>query len=352
MAESEREDRTEAASQKRLDQAREEGRVAISREVPHLVGLGAATLMLVMLGPQLGGRVIALERFPLRLDSFDAAQAGSVLRQAMLAGLLVCGPLIAAVLVAGVSATLLQTGLVLNTKALMPDLARLDPRRGLKRIAGKDSLVQAARSVAKLAILAWICWHAIRGELPALGHAQFWSPALLADRLLRAVLHILMLLLGAQAAVVALDVLWVRHVHNRSLRMSKQEQRDEYKESEGDPHVKGRRRQLQRARAKQRMMAAIPKATVVVTNPTHYAVALVYERGGKGAPRVVAKGVDEVAARIREMAKEHRVPLVASPPLARALYRVELEAEIPAEHFQAVAEIVAYVWRLGRRAGP
>ena len=99
-------------------------------------------------------------------------------------------------------------------------------------------------------------------------------------------------------------------------------------------------------------MAAIPKATVVVTNPTHYAVALAYERGGKGAPRVVAKGVDEVAARIREMAREHRVPLVASPPLARALYRVELEAEIPAEHFQAVAEIVAYVWRLGRRAGP
>ncbi len=352
MAEAEREDRTEAASQKRLDQAREEGRVAISREVPHLVGLGAATLMLVMLGPQLGRSVIALERFPLRLDSFDAAQAGPVLRQAMLAGLLVCGPLVAAVLVAGVSATLLQTGLVLNTKALMPDLARLDPRRGLKRIAGKDSLVQAARSVAKLAILAWICWHALRGELPALGQAQFWSPALLAERLLRAVLHILMLLLGAQAAVVALDVLWVRHVHNRSLRMSKQEQRDEYKESEGDPHVKGRRRQLQRARTKQRMMAAIPKATVVVTNPTHYAVALAYERGGTGAPRVVAKGVDEVAARIREMAKEHRVPLVASPPLARALYRVELEAEIPAEHFQAVAEIVAYVWRLGRRAGP
>ena len=352
MAESEREDRTEAASQKRLDQARDEGRVAISREVPHLVGLGAATLMLVMLGPRLGRGVIALQRFPLALDGFDAAQSGQVLRQAMLAGLMVCGPLVAAVLVAGVSATLLQTGLVLNTKALMPDLARLDPRRGLKRVAGRDSLVQAARSVAKLAILGWICWHAILGELPALEGAQFWTPALLADRLLRAVLHILMLLLGAQAAVVALDVLWVRHVHNRSLRMSKQEQRDEYKETEGDPHVKGRRRQLRRARAKQRMMAAIPKATVVVTNPTHYAVALAYERGGTGAPRVVAKGVDEVAARIRERAREHRVPLVASPPLARALYRVELEAEIPAEHFQAVAEIVAYVWRLGRRAGP
>ena len=350
MAEAEREDRTEAPSQKRLDQAREEGRVAISREVPLLVGLGAATLMLTMLGPQLGRRVLALQLLPAGLDGFDAAQTGGLLRRAMLAGLMICAPLVGAVLVAGVSATLLQTGGVLNTKALLPDLARLDPRRGLKRIAGRDSLVQAARSLAKLVILGVICWHAIRGELPSLGHAAFWQPALLAERLLRAVLHILMLLLAAQSGIVALDVLWVRYSHNRSLRMSKQEQRDEFKESEGDPHVKGRRRQLQRARARQRMMAAVPTATVVVTNPTHYAVALAYERGGRGAPRVVAKGVDEVAARIREAAREHRVPLVASPPLARALYRVELEAEIPAEHFQAVAEIVAYVWRLRRRA--
>ena len=350
MAESEREDRTEAPSQKRLDQAREEGRVAISREVPLLVGLGAATLVLMMLGPQLGRRVMALQFLAAGLDGFDATRTGTVLAQATLAGVMICGPMIAAVLVAGVAATLLQTAGVLNTKALLPDLARLDPRRGLKRIGGRDTLVQAARSLAKLAILGVICWRAMRGELPALGHAPFWQPALLADRLLRAVLHILVMLLAAQGGIVALDVLWVRYQHTRSLRMSKQEQRDEHKESEGDPHVKGRRRQLQRARSRQRMMAAIPTATVVVTNPTHYAVALAYERGGRGAPRVVAKGVDEVAARIREAAREHRIPLVASPPLARALYRVELEAEIPAEHFQAVAEIVAYVWRLGRRA--
>ena len=350
MAESEHEDRTEAPSQKRLDQAREEGRVPISREVPHLVGLGAATMVLMMLGPQLGRRVMALQHLPAGLDGFDATRTGTVLAQATLTGVMICGPMIAAVLVAGVAATLLQTGGLLNTKALMPDLARLDPRRGLKRIGGKDTLVQAARSLAKLVILAVICWRAMQGELPALGHAPFWQPALLADRLVRAVLHILVLLVAAQAGIVALDILWVRYTHNKSLRMSKQEQRDEYKESEGDPHVKGRRRQMQRARARQRMMQAIPTATVVVTNPTHYAVALTYERGGKGAPRVVAKGVDEVAARIREAAREHRVPLVASPPLARALYRVELDAEIPTEHFQAVAEIVAYVWRLNRRA--
>ncbi len=348
MAESDREDRTEAASQKRLDQARGEGRVAISREVPHLVGLGAVTFVLMMLISQLGQRVMMLDRFAQRLERFDAASAGAVLRQAAVAVLMLAAPLVGAVMVAGVVATVMQTGFVLNSHALAPDLARLDPRRGLKRVAGKETLVQAARSVAKLAILAVIVWHALRAQLPALSQAMYWEPALLADRLVHTALHVLLMLLAAQAIVVGLDVAWVRWTHAKSLRMTKQEQRDEFKETEGDPHVKGRRRQLQRARAKQRMMAAIPKATVVVTNPTHYAVALAYERGGKGAPRVVAKGADEVARRIREAAREHGIPLVASPPLARALFRVELEAEIPAEHFKAVAEIVAYVWRLGR----
>ena len=349
MAESEREDRTEAASQKRIDQARQEGRVAVSREVPHLVGLGAATLVLMMLGSQFGQRIMALDRFTQRLDTFDVGSSGLVVRQAALAVLMLAGPLVGAVMFSGVAATLLQTGFVLNGHALLPDLSRLDPRRGLRRVAGKETLVQAVRSIAKLVILAAIVWHAGKGELPSLPAAMYWPPGVLADRLMRAGLHIIMMLLAAQAAVVGLDVAWVRWTHAKSLRMTKQEQRDEFKESEGDPHVKGRRRQLQRARAKQRMMAAIPQATVVVTNPTHYAVALAYDRGGKGAPRVVAKGVDEVAARIREAAREHGVPLVASPPLARALFRVELDAEIPAEHFKAVAEIVAYVWRLGRR---
>ena len=130
--------------------------------------------------------------------------------------------------------------------------------------------------------------------------------------------------------------------------MSRQDLRDEHRQSEGDPHVKGRIRQLRRQRAKRRMMDAVKTATVIITNPTHYAVALVYENGGKGAPKVVAKGVDELAARIREMALDHKVPLVANPPLARALYTVPLDGEIPREHFQVVAGIIAYVWRLKR----
>jgi flagellar biosynthetic protein FlhB len=131
--------------------------------------------------------------------------------------------------------------------------------------------------------------------------------------------------------------------------MSREEVRQEAKESDGNPHVKRRLKQIRMARARRRMLAAVPTATVIVTNPTHYAIALSYDRMKGGAPRVVAKGVDEIAARIREVATEHRVPLVSNPPLARALYRVELDAEIPAEHFKVVAEIIAYVWRLRGR---
>jgi flagellar biosynthesis protein FlhB len=141
-------------------------------------------------------------------------------------------------------------------------------------------------------------------------------------------------------------VLYVRFRHLRGLRMSRQEVREEHKELEGDPQIKARIKQIRFHRARKRMLAAVPRATVVVTNPTHYAVALAYDRARGGAPRVVAKGVDSMAARIRELAQDNRVPLVANPPLARALYRVELDTEIPAEHYKAVAEIIAYVWRL------
>ena len=181
------------------------------------------------------------------------------------------------------------------------------------------------------------------------------QPGALLDRLARGLLHLAMLVLGAQAIFAGLDLVLVRVRYARRMRMSREEQREETKETEGDPRVKARLRRLRAARARRRIMAAVPTATVVVTNPTHYAVALRYEQGKGGAPRVVAKGMDEVAARIRAIAEENRVPLVANPPLARALYTVELDREVPAEHFQAVAEVIAYVWRLSgraRRAGP
>jgi len=342
MAEGDAEDRTQAASARRLEQARERGDVPLSREVPVVAGLGAAVLVFMLAAPaglnSLGDRLARLLAEP---EGYAAA-----LHEAVWAGLALILAFVAAVLAASAAATLGQTRFLLRLGALRPDLARLDPRLGLKRLGGRETLVQAGKALLKLGILGWASWHALGGIVPDARQALFESPGALLDQLARGLLHLVMLVLGAQAVFAALDLVLVRVRYARRMMMSREEQREEAKESEGDPHVKRRLRRLRAARARRRMMAAIPTATVVVTNPTHYAVALRYDRDKGGAPRVVAKGMDEVAARIRAMAEENRVPLVANPPLARALYRVELDHEVPAEHFQAVAEVIAYVWRL------
>ncbi len=341
------EDRTEAASQRRLDRARSEGNVAVSREVPALAGLGVVTLMLSMLGSSMGHGIT--HRLVPMLDVSSRPDLAAVMMQALLAFALVAAPLVLGVLAASVAATLLQTGLVLRPETLMPDLLRLNPMRGLKRIFGMRGLVEAGKSIVKLAVLGFAAYHVMAAGVLTIGSAPMWLPDQLADHILHLILQLAMTLLGAQLVIAGADVWWVRHKHAQDLRMSKEDVRQEAKEADGNPQIKQRLRQIRMSRARKRMMAAVPTATVVVTNPTHYAIALLYDREKGGAPRVVAKGVDDVAARIREVAREHRVPLVANPPLARALYKVEVDAEIPAEHFKVVAEVIAYVWRLRGR---
>ena len=346
--EGDKEDRTQPASQRRLQQARAEGNVALSREVPGLAGLAAATLVLTLAGPQLGGafadRLAGLVSQSDSLDPLTAVKGGAI------AALLILAPFTLSLLAAAASSVLLQTGFLLKTSALTPDFSRLNPARGLSRLFGLDGLVGSGKSIVKLLIMGWAIWSAVSGALPALGGAVFWAPAMLADHVLRQVLHLMLVLLGVQTAIAGADVAWVRYRHVSKMKMTREEVKRESHENDGNPHVKGKLRQMRMVRAKRRMLAAVPTATVVVTNPTHYAIALVYDRNKPSAPRVVAKGMDEVAARIREMALDSRVPVVANPPLARALYTVELDAEIPAEHFKAVAEIIAYVWRLRSRA--
>ncbi|MBN8890820.1 MAG: hypothetical protein BGP12_15655 [Rhodospirillales bacterium 70-18] len=343
------EDRTEAASARRLDKARAEGQVPLSRELPALAVLGAAALVLMMAAPPAATR-LAL-RLALLLEQADRLNPVTALRDAALEGVRAAAPFVLAALVAGSLAVLLQTGFLFNLSALGPKLSRLDPRRGLSRVFGFAGLLEVGKSVLKVGAVGWAGWLALAGAIPQLRDAVLWDAATLADRTLRLVVQVLLAMLAAQAAIAVLDVTRARLQHARGLRMSRQELRDEHKESEGDPQIKARIRRLRLQRARRRMMAAVPKATVVVTNPTHYAVALAYDQGAAGAaPLIVAKGVDEVAARIRALAQAHGVPLVANPPLARALYPLELDREVPAEHYQAVAEIIAYVWRLRGRA--
>ena len=341
MADSE--DRTLAATDHRRQQARDEGQAPLSREIVAVSGLAVMTLLLAMLAP---GLVRSLEHRLTVMLASPTADPGVALHQAGLAILATVLPVAGAAALAGSAAVLLQTGWLFHTQALMPDLSRLDPRRGLKRVFGINNTIEAAKSLAKISIIGWAVWHVLSGALATTAETlSLTTPAML-DRLTRDTLHVLITVLACQSAIALFDVGWTRFRFGRQIRMSLEEVKQEQKTMNGDPRLKAKIRQMRTARARRRMMAAVAKATVVVTNPTHYAVALTYERGSRSAPKIVAKGIDEVAARIREAAQKHGVPLVPNPPLARALHVLPLDAEVPAEHFKAVAEIIAFVWRL------
>lgn len=339
-------DRTEAATPRRLEKAREEGDVALSREVAGFGALSGGILGLAVTIPAFGAALLqglgAVLANAHGLDPLGAALAvGQLASVALLpvAGLAAAGAL---------AATFAQTRLAVSARGLAPQLSRLSPKTALKRLLGPDGAVEFLRTLLKLGLVGAALWWAL-GD-PARLTALFAVPAgrLLAEGA-SAALDLALAALAAFAAIAGLDWLWVRWRHLDRLRMTRQDLREEMRESEGDPQVKAKLRQLRQQRARGRMMAAVPKAAVVVTNPTHYAVALAYEEGSSAAPRVIAKGADALAARIRAVAEEARVPIVANPPLARALFRIDLDAEIAAEHYQAVAEIIAYVWRLGAR---
>jgi len=344
-AEKEAEDRTEAPTPRRLERAREEGQVPLSREAVSFATLLGGTLAAALALPPLGLEWLRAARILLATAAAQEAWPATLalLRASLLLLLLV----LAATCLAAALATMVQTGWLLHGKALVPNLSRLNPLAALKRLLGPERLAELVRTLAKLGILGLALWLAV--DLTSLQAALHRPPGALLAEAGRGALRLLLACLAAFALVAGLDLFWVRWRHLRRLRMSREEIREELRESEGDPQVKGRLRRLRESRARQRMLASVPKAAVVITNPTHYAVALSYDQGQAAAPKLVAKGVDAMAARIRAVAEEHRVPIVANPPLARALYRLEPDTEIPPEHWQAVAEIIAYVWRLQGR---
>ena len=346
------EDRTLPASERRRQRAREEGQVPLSRELVTMSSLAGA---LIVLGLVVPSTVPAFAKTLRGLFLATDAAPGHALQRAGFAILAGAGPFIGMAVLIGPAAVLLQTGFLFSTARLTPDVGRLSVRSGFRRVFGFDNGIEALKAIAKLAVLGWAVWTAFQSFWPAVPGALFWTTGTLVERVGVSFVRLGILVLAAQAGIAVLDTAWVRWRFSQRLQMSREELRQESRESDGDPRLKGKLKQLRMQRARRRMMAAVAKATVVVTNPTHYAVALVYERGTTSAPRVVAKGADEMAARIRATAEKSRVPLVANPPLARALYLVPLDAEVPAEHFKIVAEIIAYVWRLRGltpRSGP
>jgi len=341
-------DKTEEATPRRIQKAREEGQIVMSREVVGFVTLGAGMLAIFFGLPPLGHELMLGMRGV--LENGHQLQTSLVATEMLRLGLLAALPVMAMGMVGAIAAVMLQSGGLVSAKGLKPQFSRINPASGIKRLLGPDGVIEFLRTLIKLGVVGAALWWAL-GDPRELRVALSLGPGDLLRLMVRAAMDLFIATLVAFAGIAVLDYLVVRFRHLHKLRMTRQEVREVVKESEGDPIIKGRIRSLRMARARRRMMAAVPKAAVVITNPTHYAVALAYDENSQAAPKVVAKGTEAVAARIRALAEEANVPLVSNPPLARALFTLELDTEIPAEHYQAVAEIIAYVWRLRGRSG-
>jgi flagellar biosynthetic protein FlhB len=345
-------DKTEAATPRRLEKAREEGQVARSRELASFALLAAGFYGAWLLAGPSGAHLQTMLRGAFTFDratAFDTNRMLSAAGSASVEGLTALLPILALTGLAALLAPMALGGWLISQKTFELKFDRLNPISGLGRIFSIQGPIQLGMSVAKTIVVGGIGGVAIwRSKDELLGLATQPLGVALPDAL-----HLVAVCCGTTVAgmlvVAALDVPYQIWQYNKKLRMTKEEVKREHRENEGDPHVKGRIRQQQRAIARRRMMAAVPKADVVVTNPTHFAVALQYTDGEMRAPKVVAKGVNLVAARIRELAAEHNVPLLEAPPLARALYHnVELEREIPGSLYSAVAEVLAWVYQLKR----
>jgi flagellar biosynthetic protein FlhB len=352
MAEDSDLERTEPASARRIEQAREKGQVARSRELTTVAILLAAGGSLIFMGGGLMEHLRALMRNSLTMDRaviFNPEQMLQQLHLHALDILLAILPFLGLMIVVTVASSVAISGWLFTTQSLVPDFGRLSPLKGVKRIISWSGIVEMFKAIGKSALIGgvalWIVWQNVDGVVSLV--AEPLDSGL--PHLARMIGFTFMAASASMLLIVAIDVPFQLWNHAKQLRMTKEEVRQESKETEGDPHVKARIRQLQREAARRRMMSEVPKADVIVTNPTHYAVALRYQEGKMGAPQVVAKGAALLAQRIRELGEENRVPILESPPLARALYRhAELGEEIPAKLYTAVAEVLAYVYQLRR----
>lgn len=347
------EDRTEDPSLRRIEQAIERGDVARSMEVNTWFVLAGGTLALLMgAGPAAGDLSALLKGILANAHRFPSDAAA--LRQFSLsAGAAVLGALalpFVLMILSALAGGLLQHRPIFTTEPLMPQLSRISPMAGLKRMFGTEALVQFAKGLAKLAVVGVAMAMAIWPDRARLESFAAMDVAALLPATRLETLKLMAAVLAIYAFLAAGDYIYQRITWYNRQKMTKQELKDEFKESEGNPEIKAKLRQLRARAARKRMMAKVPKATVVVMNPTHFAVALQYDRG-MSAPVCVAKGLDHVALRIRAVAEANDVPVVENPPLARALYKaVDLDQDIPVEHYKAVAEVVGYVMRLRRRA--
>jgi flagellar biosynthesis protein FlhB len=345
--------KTEDASPRKLQHARERGEVVKTPDVAPLFSLAAVASVVAVGGGFMSRNLVdALTPFLAHPDamSFDSNGGVAIMKSAVMAAAPVVGVVMLAACVAGVAGNVIQTGLMFSPERLAFDPSKLSPMAGIKRVFGLDGFAQFLKSLLKVGLTGLLAWWVLNphvNELEAL--ASLEPPAMLgfaADILRRLVFAVAAFLL----VVAGGDWFWQRRRFMERMKMTKEELKEDFKQSEGDPHIKARQRQLRNERSRRRMMQAVPGATVVVMNPTHYAVALKYDQGETPAPMCVAKGIDSLALKIREIAEEAGVPVLEDAPLARALYAaVEIDEIIPAAHYEAVAKIIGFILSAGRK---
>jgi flagellar biosynthetic protein FlhB len=343
-------DKTEDPTQKRLDEALERGDVAKSQEVNTWFMIAGATLVLSSFSGSIGSikmplRNLIAKSWMLHTDGPSLLELMRKLEYILIGAL---GVPLLMLTIAAIAGNMLQHRLVWSGESLKPSFSKISPASGLKRVFGKQAAANFGKGLFKLGALGSVMSMILWPERLRLESMVQFGPATVLSLITTLTLKLLGAVVAMLAVVAIADYFFQYRTWFEKQKMSLQDMKQEFKQSEGDPHIKGRIRQLRMARMKKRMMTAVPKASVIITNPTHYAVALSYERG-MSAPICVAKGVDLIALKIREIAKQHDIPIVENVPLARALHAaVEVDDEIPVEHYHAVAEVIGYVMGLKR----
>jgi flagellar biosynthetic protein FlhB len=342
------ESKTEDATPRKLEEARKKGDVAKSPDVASALSLAGAAAVILMAGgwfatsmaEQFLPFIAAPHTMMGGLNTGAGVEIGGIALWAITPFL---GAVMLATILGGVGGNLAQSGIMFTGEKLKPDWSKVNPLKGFKRIFGPDGLVQFVKTFLKLLAVVVVCWLVLKPHANELANMAAMSPAMILPFTRDLAISLMVSALVFLSFTAGVDFLWQKYRFAERMKMTKEELKEDYKQSEGDPHVKAKLKQIRAQRSRQRMMQAVPTATVIVTNPTHFSVALRYE-AGDAAPVCVAKGVDAVALRIREVAREHAVPIVENVPLARALYAaVDVDETIPREHFEAAAKVIGFV---------
>ncbi len=350
MADESFQEKTEEATPKKREKVREEGQVVRSVEIPAVFILLVAVLTIYALGAFSYHNLLALLRQGLVFEAvpvFDRQYLVQLFNTLGLWFFVFVSPVFLAIILTALMTNVFQVGFFVSSKAMMPKFSRLDPIGGFGRLFSIRSMVEAVKAVIKLTIIGLVAYKIVKGEIERISGLYALSVAEILIYLLKTTFKIFIWVILAMMVVALLDYLYQRWQFEQQIKMTKQEIKDEFKQSEGDPQIKSRIRSLQLQAAKKRMMQEVPKADVVVTNPTHLALAIQYDALSMSAPKITAKGAGLIAERIKAVAQEHDVPVVENKELAQNLYKlVDIGDEVPAQFFKAVAELLAYVYRL------